>query len=110
MKHFKLLFLIPVLFILCGCNSSNELSDIEKQLEENRLKLVESLQDNNIVTSYNCPKVYVSPSYWNSFYVVEKEAVAKAFVTKCNSTIFIKDSFTDKNLMKCTKKKCKMFN
>ena len=110
MKYYKLLFLIPILFILCGCESSKELSNIEQEIIENRLKLVESLQKDNIVTSYSCPKVYVSPQIWQSFYVIEKEAMANAFVTKCNSTIFIKDSFTDKNLMKCTKKKCKMFN
>ena len=110
MKNFKLLFLIPVLFILCGCNSSNELSDLEREIEENRIKLVENLQKDNIVTSYSCPKVYVSPRFWNSFYVVEKEAIANAFVTTCKSSVIIKDSFTDKNLMKCTKKKCKMLN
>lgn len=105
MKQVKLLLILPLLFLLCGCSSQNY-----ENLTELENSIINDLIKDNIVINYDCPNIYIKPEYWAGFYVYQKETVGKTFVKKCQKSIFIKDTYNNKKLAKCTLKACKIYD
>lgn len=103
MKHIKFLFIILFVGMLCGCTKDyGQLSELDNSI-------MADMQKDGIVTSCECPNVYVRPILWAAFLVDQKQTVGNIYTKKCQSPVNFKDAYNDKILMKCTHDKCKIY-
>lgn len=104
MNKLKILLLIPLAAMLCGCTQKEY-----KELTENELSIISLSEANGVVTSCSCPDVFVRPVLWGAFLVDQKKTVGQVYTKKCQSKVNFRDAYNDKIIMKCDIDKCKIY-